>query len=63
MPLADEVLGRYRARKEGGSDKEPPKEKASEGKHASGRALIAAVKRGDAAAVEEAVKACHAYEE
>lgn len=61
MPIADEIVSRYRARKGGGGGEAKADtdgdEHKSESAIAAGRALIAAVKRGDAEAVCEAVRA------
>lgn len=61
MALSDEVMARYRSGT-GGSESESPTEDKGEteskGKHTAGKALLAAVRRGDAEAVEEAIRAC-----
>lgn len=57
MALADEVMDRYRARKGGGGDAAPAEDEGkSESAIAAGKALLAAIRRGDAEAVCEAVK-------
>ena len=57
MPLADDILTRYRSGKSDGSGgSEPGADEKTDDQIAAGKALIAAVKRGDAAAVCEAVK-------
>lgn len=62
MGLSDEVMDRYRSRKGGGGESESASEDKGEteskGKHTAGKALLAAVRRGDAEAVEEAIRAC-----
>lgn len=62
MPLADEIMGRYRSRSGGGGNPGPVEE-AEEGdadmeagKREAGQALLTAIKRGDPMAVCEAVK-------
>lgn len=63
MALADDIMTRYRS-KGGGGEAESPAEDAGEGGEpsktpaqiAAAKALISAVKRGDAEAVCEAVK-------
>jgi len=61
MPLADDIMTRYRSKS--GGERESAAEDAaeagepkSEAQIAAGKALIAAVKRGDAEAVCEAVR-------
>lgn len=59
MPLADEILTRYRSEEGGGGNPGPVEEMDEEkeaGKIAAGKALLAAIKRGDPMAVCEAVK-------
>lgn len=59
MALSDEVMDRYRSRKGGGGASEAKDDDAKEkGAHTAGKALLAAVRRGDAEAVEEAIRAC-----
>jgi len=61
MALSDDIVDRYRSKK-GGSEPESAAEDKGEteskGKHTAGKALLAAVRRGDAEAVEEAIRAC-----
>lgn len=60
MALADEVMDRYRSRKSGGGGGDTTTVVEDEGKSdaaiAAGKALLAAIRRGDAEAVCEAVK-------
>lgn len=60
MPLADDIMSRYRSGDTGGGGGEPDADDAGGGKSeaqiAAAKMLIAAVKRGDADAVCEAVK-------
>lgn len=61
MGLTDEVMSRYRARKGGGeaeSASEDKGETESKGAHTAGKAALAAIRRGDAEALEEAIRAC-----
>lgn len=63
MGLSDDIVNRYRSRKGGGggeteSASEDKGETESKGKHTAGKALLAAVRRGDAEAVEEAIRSC-----
>lgn len=58
MALADDILTRYRSEGGGGGESAEPEEgEKSEAQIAAAKALIAAVKRGDAEAVCEAVRA------
>lgn len=62
MALSDEIMSRYRARSGGGGESESKSEDKGEteskGKHTAGKALLAAIRRGDPEAIEEAVLAC-----
>ena len=61
MALSDDIMTRYRSGSGGGeaeSASEDKGETEAKGKHTAGKALLAAVRRGDAEAVEEAIRAC-----
>lgn len=61
MALSDDIMARYRSRKGGGEADPPAKDEGeteAKGKHTAGKALLAAVRRGDAEAVEEAIRSC-----